>query len=80
VWVALTNLFGTQLVDFATRQRPPSLFVNARWVEAGGLMGYGPSYPEMFRRAATMADKILRGAKPADCPWSSPRSSSWSST
>jgi putative ABC transport system substrate-binding protein len=43
-----------------------------QYVEAGGLMSYGPSYPDLFRRAAELVDKILRGAKPADIPVEQP--------
>jgi putative ABC transport system substrate-binding protein len=42
------------------------------FVEAGGLVSYAPSYPEMFRRSATYVDKILKGAKPADLPVAEP--------
>ena len=43
-----------------------------QYVEAGGLMSYGPSYSDLFRRAAELVDKILRGAKPADIPVEQP--------
>ena len=42
------------------------------YVEAGGLMSYGPNFPNLFRRAAEYVDKILRGAKPADIPVEQP--------
>ena len=43
-----------------------------QWVDAGGLLSYGPSLPDQWRRAATFVDKILRGAKPADLPIEQP--------
>jgi putative ABC transport system substrate-binding protein len=42
------------------------------YVEAGGLMSYGPNFPDLFRRAAEYVDKILRGTKPADLPVEQP--------
>jgi putative tryptophan/tyrosine transport system substrate-binding protein len=48
--------------------RLPTIFHFRNFVEARGLMAYGPSFPNLFRRAAEYVDKILRGAKPADLP------------
>ena len=45
---------------------------NREHVEAGGLMSYGANFPELYRRAATLADKVLRGTKPADIPVEQP--------
>src|SRR5207247_5679765 len=60
------------IVEFATQQRLPGVFANREWVVAGGLMSYGPSTPDLFRRAATYVDKILKGTKPADLPVEQP--------
>jgi putative ABC transport system substrate-binding protein len=57
-----------RIVEFAAKSRLPAMHSESRWTEAGGLMSYGPSYPDMYRRAATYVDKILKGAKPADLP------------
>jgi putative ABC transport system substrate-binding protein len=61
-----------QVVDLARRQRLPAAYARPEYVEAGGLMTYGTNYPELFRRAATYVDKILKGAKPADLPVEQP--------
>jgi putative ABC transport system substrate-binding protein len=50
----------------------PSMSTQSQWVEAGGLISYAPSFPDLWRRAATYVDKILRGAKPADLPIEQP--------
>jgi putative ABC transport system substrate-binding protein len=61
-----------QLIEFAAKNRIPALFFTREFVEAGGLMAYGASLREQFRRAATYVDKILKGAKPADLPVEQP--------
>src|SRR5262245_6721690 len=61
-----------QIMDFATRHRWPTMYENSEPVEAGGLMSYGAKYPDLWRRAATYVDKILKGAKPADLPMEQP--------
>jgi putative ABC transport system substrate-binding protein len=62
----------TQLMDLALQTRLPGIFPEREFVEAGGLMAYGPSVSANFRRAATYVDKILKGAKPADLPVEQP--------
>jgi ABC-type uncharacterized transport system substrate-binding protein len=56
------------IMDFATRHRLPGVHAYRELVEAGGLMSFGPSYADMHKRAAYFADRILKGAKPADLP------------
>ena len=62
----------TRIVDFATANRLPAIYVWRRYVDAGGLMSYGPSFYELWRRAAAYVDKIFKGAKPADLPVEQP--------
>ena len=64
--------YQSQLADFAVKARLPSVYAWKVFVEGGGLMAYGPSDKEMFRRAATYVDKILKGTKPADLPVEQP--------
>jgi putative ABC transport system substrate-binding protein len=52
--------------------RIPTIFLFRQYVEAGGLMSYGPNFPDLWRRAADFVDKILRGAKPGDIPVEQP--------
>jgi putative ABC transport system substrate-binding protein len=61
-----------QIVDLAVKSRLPAIYFSTEWVEAGGLLAYGASYPDLFRRAAAYVDRILRGAKPADLPVEQP--------
>ena len=62
----------TQIVDFVAKTRLPAMYPYRDFVVAGGLMSYSPSYEDLFRRAATYVDKILKGAKPADLPVEQP--------
>ena len=60
------------IVDFAAKTRIVAMFAAREFVDIGGLMSYGPSYPGMFRRGAYYVDRILRGTKPADLPVEQP--------
>ncbi len=61
-----------QIIDFAARNKLPAIYFSRVFVDAGGLMSYGANVPDLFRRAATYAHKILKGAKPADLPVEQP--------
>ncbi len=61
-----------QIVSFAQKNRLPSMYPIKEYVDAGGLMSYGVSNRDLYRRAATYVDKILKGAKPADLPVEQP--------
>jgi putative ABC transport system substrate-binding protein len=63
---------GKRIVDLAAKSRLPAVYSFREAVDAGGLMFYGPSIPDLFRRAATHVDKILKGAKPGDLPVEQP--------
>jgi putative ABC transport system substrate-binding protein len=66
------NIQRDRIVDFAAKNRLPAIYAAPEFVDAGGLMYYGPGYLDLFRRAATYVDKILKGAKPADLPVEQP--------
>ena len=65
---SMLNSHRTRLADLAARSRLPAAYGLRENVEAGGLVSYGPSVRDLFRRSATYVDKILKGAKPADLP------------
>jgi len=70
-----TPLFVThraRLVDAVAARRLPAIYPARLYVEAGGLMSYGPNLPDLWRRAAAYVDKILKGAKPGDLPVEQP--------
>jgi putative ABC transport system substrate-binding protein len=62
----------TRIADLAVKNRLPAVYGLSDYPEAGGLMAYGPSVLDRFRRAATYVDKILKGAKPAELPVEQP--------
>jgi ABC-type uncharacterized transport system substrate-binding protein len=61
-----------RLANFVLQHRLPAMFALREWVESGGLMSYGPSITELYRRAADYVDRIARGAKPAELPVEQP--------
>jgi putative tryptophan/tyrosine transport system substrate-binding protein len=69
---ALFSIHAPQILDFAARSRLPTSFHRRDFVEAGGLMTYSVNLPDLFRRAATYVDKILKGATPAELPVEQP--------
>jgi putative tryptophan/tyrosine transport system substrate-binding protein len=62
----------TRIAELALKDRLPTMFPDREFVDAGGLMSYGPSLPDVWRRSATYIDKILKGAKPGDLPIEQP--------
>jgi putative ABC transport system substrate-binding protein len=69
---SVLGLQRAQLADLAVKSRLPAIYPQAEFTEAGGLMYYGTNTPDLFRRAATYVDKILKGAKPVDLPVEQP--------
>jgi putative ABC transport system substrate-binding protein len=72
---SVDRIFDTpraKILDFAIKNRLPTMYHTNRTVEQGGLMSYAPNIQDLFRRAATYVDKILKGTKPADLPVEQP--------
>ncbi len=68
----ILNAHRKQIVDLAAKHRLPATYARPEFIDAGGLMYYGTNYNDLYRRAATYVDKILKGAKPADLPVEQP--------
>ena len=68
----ILNANRKRILEFLIRNRLPAIFENKEWVEDGGLISYGPDFPDAVRRAAALLDKILKGTKPADIPVEQP--------
>jgi putative tryptophan/tyrosine transport system substrate-binding protein len=69
---AFFNSNRLRLADLALRYRLPAMYETGEYVRDGGLVAYGPIFADLFRRAATYVDKILKGAKPGDLPVEQP--------
>ena len=69
---ALTNLNRKRVLDYAEAHRIPAMYKFSSFVQEGGLMSYGPSDDDLYRRAAVYVDKILKGAKPSELPAEEP--------
>jgi len=69
---SFTTLYRARLAELAAKNRLPAIYGHAQYIEAGGLMSYGPSLSDTYGRAADFVDKILKGTKPADLPAEQP--------
>jgi putative ABC transport system substrate-binding protein len=69
---ALISANRSRIITFALSGRVPTIFNTRDYVQAGGLVSYGPNFPALFRHAAEYVDKILRGSKPGDLPVEQP--------
>ena len=69
---ALAVVHRGQIITLAARHKLPAVYFIRAFVEGGGLLSYGPDYPDQFRRAAGYVDRILKGAKPPDLPVQAP--------
>jgi putative tryptophan/tyrosine transport system substrate-binding protein len=69
---SFTTFYRARLAELAAKHRLPAIYGHAQYIEAGGLMSYGPSLSDNYGRAAGFVNKILKGAKPADLPAEQP--------
>jgi putative ABC transport system substrate-binding protein len=70
--VPVISINQKRIVEFAAKNRLPAIYPYSEFIIGGGLMFYGISFSDLYRRAATYVDKILKGAKPADLPVEQP--------
>ncbi len=68
----MLSVHRRRIADHAVKLRLPAVYTQSAWTDGGGLMSYGASFPDIYRRAASYVDKILKGAKPADLPVEQP--------
>ena len=66
------NIYYPRIVEFAAKNRLPAIYPSSEFIDAGGLMYYGVSISDLYRRAATYVDKILKGTKAAALPVEQP--------
>ncbi len=64
----LMDFHRSRIVEFAAKDRLLAMYPERSWAEAGGLIGYGPSYKDLFRRAVSYMDRVLKGVRPGDLP------------
>jgi len=69
---AIMQANSSLISELAAKHQLPAIYASREFIETGGLFAYGVSYPDLYRRAAIYADKILKGAKPADLPVEQP--------
>src|SRR5439155_15872301 len=67
-----TSNYASQIVDLAAMRRWPAMYPTRDYTDSSGLMMYGPNIPDLYHRAASYVDKILKGAKPNDLPIEQP--------
>jgi putative ABC transport system substrate-binding protein len=68
----LLGSHSRRILDLTVKHRLPSTYGTREWPDLGGLMSYGPNFEDLYRRAATYVDKILKGAQPGELPIEQP--------